>query len=86
MTKQSRWFLLFSLLFVPLASGCAPKKATTGRDTGVAPSSDSEAAALSALDGHPDLESIRTALQRLDALESSSTRPAWSETDRIELA
>ncbi|HVK14071.1 MAG TPA: hypothetical protein VM597_35335 [Gemmataceae bacterium] len=83
MTHPSRVLLLLCLV----AAGCSPKKPTGPKgDPTVGPARDGETAAVTMLEGHSDPETVKTALQRLDGLESTVERPTWGDSERDELA
>ena len=83
MTHPFLRFLLIVVLAVPFAAGCGSKKGTApSRDLETGPVRDGEPAALVALEGHPDAETVKSVLQRLDGLESAGERPTWSDSDR----
>src|SRR5262245_4410920 len=79
-------FLLIVVLAVPFAAGCGSKKGTApARDVETGPVRDGEPAALAALEGHPDAETVKSVLQRLDGRESAGQRSTWEDSDRAAL-
>ena len=69
-----------------LLDGCDPKKpATTPGSQGPSVAKDAEATALAVLESHKDANHCRTALQQLDNLDSTRTRPSLSDESRVDL-
>ena len=68
------------------SGGVWPRKAAA-YSGGQAPTvaKDAEATALAVLESHQDANHCRTALQQLDNLESTRTRPALSDESRVDL-
>ena len=69
-----------------LLAGCDAKKTpTTPTVQGPAPGKDAEATALVALESQQDANHCRTVLQQLDNLESTRTRPTFSDSAKADV-